>query len=64
LNEERADAQPNRRTRGRRALLYPPRNLPTTDGLIAATALEHRLTVVTRNPEDFDRSGVNALNPF
>lgn len=33
-------------------------------GLIAATALEHRLTVVTRNVEDFKRSGVSLLNPF
>jgi hypothetical protein len=38
--------------------------LPVTDGLIAATALEHKLTVVTRNVADFQRSGVNTLNPF
>ena len=35
-----------------------------TDGPIAATALEHKLTVVTRNVADFQRSGVNTLNPF
>jgi predicted nucleic acid-binding protein len=35
-----------------------------SDGLIAATALEHKLTVVTRNVPDFRRSGVNVLNPF
>ena len=38
--------------------------LPVTDGLIAATALQHKLTVVTRNTADFQRSGVNTLNPF
>ena len=40
------------------------RPLPVSDGLIAATALEHRLTVVTRNQDDFLRSGVNLVNPF
>jgi predicted nucleic acid-binding protein len=38
--------------------------LPVSDGLIAATGLEHKLTVVTRNIADFQRSGVNTLNPF
>lgn len=44
--------------------LSPHRPLPVSDGLIAATALEHKLTVVTRNTSDFARSGVNTLNPF
>lgn len=34
------------------------------DGLIAATAAAHRLTVVTRNVRDFTRFGVETLNPF
>ncbi len=46
---------------GRLCLQQP---LPSVDGLIAATALEHRLTLVTRNTGDFERSGVNVLNPF
>ena len=38
--------------------------LPSLDGQIAATALRHGLTVVTRNLSDFDKSGVKILNPF
>lgn len=38
--------------------------LPVADGMIAATALVHDLTVVTRNVSDFERSGVGLLNPF
>lgn len=34
------------------------------DGLIAATALEHDLTVVTRNGKDFSRLGGTVLNPW
>lgn len=34
------------------------------DNLIAATALCHNLTVVTRNVKDFERTGVRVLNPF
>ena len=34
------------------------------DLLIAATALEHGLTVVTRNVRHFEPSGVPVLNPF
>jgi toxin FitB len=34
------------------------------DNLIAATALCHNLTVVTRNVKDFAPTGVRVLNPF
>ena len=34
------------------------------DGLIAATALEHGLTVVTRNVKDFDTLGVAIFDPW
>jgi len=34
------------------------------DAMIAATALVHKLTVVTRNTGDFKRFGVPMLNPF
>jgi toxin FitB len=38
--------------------------LPVVDGLIAATAKVNGLTIVTRNASDFERSGVQLLNPF
>lgn len=41
-----------------------PDALPVIDGLIAATALEHDLILVTRNVRDVERSGVRLLNPF
>ncbi len=44
--------------------LAPQQPLPVSDGLIAATALVHQHTLVTRNVADFERSGVNLLNPF
>ncbi len=34
------------------------------DALIAATAVVHRLTVVTRNVDDFAQFGVEILDPF
>jgi predicted nucleic acid-binding protein len=38
--------------------------LPLLDGMIAATALRHDLTIATRNTRDFKRAGVKVLNPF
>jgi predicted nucleic acid-binding protein len=38
--------------------------LAVVDGVIAATALEHDLTVVTRNLKDFTGLGVMVLNPW
>jgi len=40
-----------------------PDNL-VEDAMVAATALVHNLTVVTRNVRDFDALGVETLNPF
>jgi predicted nucleic acid-binding protein len=40
------------------------RPLPTIDSLIAATALFHGLTVVTRNSPDFETAGISTLNPW
>ncbi len=36
----------------------------SADLMISATALEHGLTVVTRNASDFEPTGVATLNPF
>lgn len=38
--------------------------MPLLDGMIAATALQHDLTIATRNTRDFRKAGVKALNPF
>jgi toxin FitB len=38
------------------------RVLPLIDSLIAATALEHDLTVITRNAADFADTGAKTLN--
>ncbi len=38
--------------------------LNTADGMIAATAIEHGLSVVTRNVKDFAGLGVDLFNPW
>ena len=38
--------------------------VPAIDGLLAATAKVHGLTLVTRNTKDVARTGVEYLNPF
>jgi predicted nucleic acid-binding protein len=40
------------------------RPLANFDGLLAATALHHGLTLVTRNVKDFAELGVSILNPW
>jgi predicted nucleic acid-binding protein len=46
------------------ALLGVPDPMPLVDGLLAATAKVHGLTLVTRNVEDFARTGVPLVDPF
>lgn len=38
--------------------------MPLLDGMIAATALHHDLTMATRNVRDFKKAGLRPLNPF
>ncbi len=47
---------------GQRQLAGRPLSVP--DGMIAATAFEHGLTLVTRNTRDFEGLGVAILNPW
>ncbi len=46
------------------AALHVPNPLAERDALIAATALVHGMTVVTRNTRDFESTGVALLNPW
>jgi hypothetical protein len=48
----------------RYAPLHVPNPWPERDALIAATALAHGMTVVTRNVRDFEPIGVTVLNPW
>lgn len=48
----------------RSASLHVPDPRPVRNSLIAATALVHGMTVVTRNLADFDPVGVATLNPW
>ena len=40
------------------------RPLPAIDSLLAATALVHGLSVVTRNAKDFEGLGLTVINPW
>lgn len=44
--------------------LHVPNPRPERDAMIAATALVHGMTVVTRNTADFEPTGVALLNPW
>lgn len=46
------------------ASLHVPDQAPLHDALMAGTALARGLTVVTRNTRDFERAGVEYLNPW
>jgi hypothetical protein len=48
----------------RSAALHVPDPRPVRDALIAATALVHGLTVVTRNVTDFEPTGAEILDPW
>jgi toxin FitB len=48
----------------RSAALHVPAPRPARDRLIAAAALVHGMTVVTRNVADFEATGVPLLNPW
>jgi predicted nucleic acid-binding protein len=47
---------------GERQLAGRPLNI--ADGMIAATAFEHDLAIVTRNKKDFEQLGVVIINPW
>lgn len=46
------------------AAMSVPDPIPVVDGLMAATAAVHDLTVVTRNVADIGRTGVRWVDPF
>lgn len=48
----------------RSAALHVPNPRPALDSLVAATALVHGMTLVTRNVVDFQSTGVSVLNPW
>ena len=46
------------------AALHVPNPRPERDAMIAASALEHKFAVVTRNVADFAGTGVEVVNPW
>ena len=47
-----------------RLLANSSRSLPAIDSLLAATALEHDMTLVTRNEKDFSGLPLTVINPW
>ena len=45
-------------------LMHRQSNTLNQDAMIAAVAIVHRLTIVTRNVRDFNQLGVQVLDPF
>ncbi len=47
-----------------RLMAVAGRPLPAIDSLLGATAVQHGLSMVTRNTRDFDGLGVDVVNPW
>ena len=45
-------------------LMHRKQDHLSSDAMVAATALQHKLIVVTRNTKDFSTFGVKLFNPF
>jgi predicted nucleic acid-binding protein len=45
-------------------MLRRQKKIKLPDAIIAATALKHQLTIVTRNTTDFNIAGLSIINPF
>lgn len=46
------------------ASLHVPNPKSERDAMVAATAIEHRMTIVTRNVSNFSQSGVKIFDPW